>query len=407
MVQTSNAEHAALARRVAASPQLAASPRLQALFLYIMDCYLSNKPEATTEQQIGIHVFGRRPGYSSGDDSIVRSQARLLRAKLSAYFANEGLAEPVTIEIPKGHYLPVLHERESREGPPPAEPPPPAAMDIAAELPPSRRAWLRPRSRFLSAVAVLLLAGLVSGAWIESSTRIVSSSPTVVGKPDPLWALFMKGPRRTLVIYSNPLFFGDPYRGLSLTTPAGSRPEHTDETYTGTGEVAAIYALTRLFDGDAAMFTLKRSQLVTWDEARSSNLVFIGAPSQNTAAHELPPLSEFAIEVDAQHQGSIANRHPQGDEPARFPRGDATQETAIVALLPGLEPGARILIFSGLTTIGTQAAVEFACHAENAAMLWARNRDAEGEILPFEAVLRIGISKGVGVSAQVLAMHRH
>lgn len=412
MIETSDSEYAALARRVAAGPQLAGSPRLQAFFLYIMDCYLRQKPEGATEQQIGIHVFGRRPGYSSGDDSIVRSQARLLRAKLAVYFANEGSGEPITIEIPKGHYLPVLQERAEHAdvlaGNPFGNPPVPAVLDGALEAHPRRqRATTHRRPLLLLAAALLVVVGLGAGLWVRSSGR--KTVPTPAGKADPLWALFMNSNRRTLVIYSNPVFFGDPYSGLSLRppTPRQSSSAPADETYTGTGEVGAIYALTRFFDENAAAFTLKRSQLVTWDEARSSNLIFIGAPSQNTAAHDLPPLSQFAIEVDAQHRGYIADWHPVGKEPARFPYGDASQETAIVALLPGLEMGARMLIFSGLTTVGTQAAVEYACRLENTAALWAQVRNGDGRIEPFEAVLHVDISKGVGVSVQVLAVHRH
>jgi hypothetical protein len=97
-----------LVRRVASAPQLQGSPKLREFLLYVVDCALRGVPEEATEQHIGVHVFHRPAGYNSGDDSIVRSQARLLRAKLAAYFAGEGIHEPVIIEIPKGQYLPVF-----------------------------------------------------------------------------------------------------------------------------------------------------------------------------------------------------------------------------------------------------------------------------------------------------------
>jgi len=74
-------------------------------------CALDNKPEAATEQQVGICVYDRPPGYNPNDDNIVRSQARLLRLKLEHHFANEGKDEPVVITIPKGRYLPVFETR--------------------------------------------------------------------------------------------------------------------------------------------------------------------------------------------------------------------------------------------------------------------------------------------------------
>ena len=122
--------------------------------------------------------------------------------------------------------------------------------------------------------------------------------------------------------------------------------------------------------------------------------------------HDLPGLSGFTIALDQNHQGYIVNQHPQPGEPVRFPYEDKSQETAIFANLPGLEPGTHILIFSGLTTVGTQAAVEFACRPENVAMLARQAGTTAGELNPFESVLQVGISKGVGVSTKLLLLHR-
>ncbi len=100
-----------LVQRVSSSSTFEKSHRLRAFVLYVCRCALDNQPEAATEQQIGIHVFGRPPGYNPNDDNIVRSQARLLRLKLEHHFSNEGKDEPVIIEIPKGRYLPVFEPR--------------------------------------------------------------------------------------------------------------------------------------------------------------------------------------------------------------------------------------------------------------------------------------------------------
>src|SRR5260370_31353904 len=97
-----------LAQRVIKSPPLIGSARLRDFLLHVAACAIHQTPEEATEQQIGIQVFQRSPGFNSSEDSIVRSQARLLRLKLSAYFNAEGASEPLIIEIPKGHYLPVF-----------------------------------------------------------------------------------------------------------------------------------------------------------------------------------------------------------------------------------------------------------------------------------------------------------
>src|SRR5713101_4425168 len=97
-----------LVQRVIESPHLIGSARLRDFLLHVASCAIRQTPEEATEQQIGIQVFQRSPGFNSSEDSIVRSQARLLRLKLSAYFNAEGASEPLVIEIPKGHYLPVF-----------------------------------------------------------------------------------------------------------------------------------------------------------------------------------------------------------------------------------------------------------------------------------------------------------
>src|SRR6266853_3741146 len=97
-----------LVQRVIESPHLISSARLRDFLLHVTACAIRETPEDATEQQIGIQVFQRSPGFNSSEDSIVRSHARLLRLKLSAYFSAEGASEPLIIEIPKGHYLPAF-----------------------------------------------------------------------------------------------------------------------------------------------------------------------------------------------------------------------------------------------------------------------------------------------------------
>ncbi|HXP10956.1 MAG TPA: hypothetical protein VN828_20795, partial [Acidobacteriaceae bacterium] len=117
------------------------SLRLREFLLYIANCALTESPEAATEQQIGVHVFQRAPGYNSSEDSIVRTHARLLRQKLAEYFSTEGAAEPLIIEVPKGHYLPIFRARESEAPPAPFAVAPEAALPSPEAVPEPRRRW--------------------------------------------------------------------------------------------------------------------------------------------------------------------------------------------------------------------------------------------------------------------------
>ncbi len=157
-------EREQLVSRVASSSTFEKSLRLRAFFLHVCRCALENKPEEATEQQIGIHVYGKAPGYNPNEDNIVRSQARVLRMKLEHHFANEGKNESVIITVPKGRYLPVFEARaQERVILIPAE----APVEIAGK--PSR---LR---QFLIPVAVILGLAVV---WLGYLLLVSNSRAT-------------------------------------------------------------------------------------------------------------------------------------------------------------------------------------------------------------------------------------
>jgi hypothetical protein len=394
-----------LVRRIAASPQMKTSPRLSDFLFYVTDCAIRNAPEEATEQQIGVNIFGRPPGYNSSEDSIVRSHARLLRQKLTAYFESEGSAEEVVVEIPKGHYLPVFRPRL------------PAQQEIdhslaagAATLPGHSIAEATPaplhRGRWVVvgiALPLFLLIGAV--VWHPWTKPAQAQSPV-----EAFWRPFLTG-SPSLVIYSNALFVGNSTDGLRYARPGTVAPPDGKgyvDTYTGVGELASVHTLTQLFDQYHSSFVLKRSLLVTWDEAQLRNLIFIGSPAENPSLRVLPPTTDFTMIAGPGFSG-IVNHHPLSGEPALFSRPESplTHDYAILALLPGVTPGHRTLIFSGLTTFGTQAALDYVCQPAGASTLLKKVRDANGQVRPFEAVLETDIGGGVPLRTRLITIRTH
>jgi hypothetical protein len=397
-----------LVERVAASPHLKASLRLQEFLFYISECAIREVPGEATEQQIGIHVFHRHPGYNSSEDSIVRTHARLLRQKLTAYFANEGSGEEIIVDVPKGHYLPIFRSRTldlAGTGSASHTEEQPTGMTLHPMVEP-REVTVAPnrfrRWAFVALAAVLLtVVGLV--AWHPWKKTRVSQSPV-----DMFWRpFFIDDP--PFVVYSNAVFTGNSITGLRYA-PAGapqdgSAPDSYVDTYTGIGELSAVYDLTKLFDAHQATFTLKRSQLVAWDEAKSRNLIFIGASVENPSLRVLPPTVNFTQEAGSGFAGFV-NHHPKPGEPAVYSRPEhpLTTDYAIIALLPGVQPGKRVLLFSGLTTFGTQAAVEFMCRPENVAEILKQVTGPKGEIRPFEAVVQTTVGGGVALETHLVTL---
>lgn len=157
----SDASRQELFDRVASSATFEKSPRLRAFLLYVCRCALQEKPEEATEQQIGIHVYGRPADYNPNEDNIVRSQARILRMKLEHHFANEGKNESIIITIPKGQYLPIF---ETRVVPP--------QLDLA----PAEADQRTPRLQWILSGAAILVAAVLLGLGILP-LRVKNATP--------------------------------------------------------------------------------------------------------------------------------------------------------------------------------------------------------------------------------------
>src|SRR6185503_979526 len=55
---------------------------------------------------LGVTIFGRKPGYDSDANSIVRVEFARLRKKLEQYYETDGANEALRIVFPKGTYTP-------------------------------------------------------------------------------------------------------------------------------------------------------------------------------------------------------------------------------------------------------------------------------------------------------------
>lgn len=124
----------ALVQKIVASSEFRKATRLRDFLLYVVDRKLARAPQEVTESLIGQRVFGRPSTYNTGDDSIVRTEARLLRQRLERYFSKEGASEPIVLEIRKGSYVPVFYRRDHASTTPLAPPPEPAPSHNRAAL---------------------------------------------------------------------------------------------------------------------------------------------------------------------------------------------------------------------------------------------------------------------------------
>lgn len=167
--------------RILKSAALASSPSLCRFLRYIVEETLAGRNGSIKEYSLGVKVFGRGDEFNPRLDPIVRVQARNLRSRIARYYATDGAADPIVIELPKGAYVPVFHVVEPPALPVPMVPEPIADTGPAPASNPSKNpAW--PRSALIVAAVLVLL--LAIAALVISQTRAAPSGMAHV--PDPL-----------------------------------------------------------------------------------------------------------------------------------------------------------------------------------------------------------------------------
>jgi len=137
--------------RVLASPGFCRNERLSRFLRFVVEQHLAGRDAEIKESLIAVEVLGRSPDHDPKQDSIVRTEAARLRARLSDYYLGEGKGDPLVIELPKGGYVPVIRgESETIE----SAPAPESAKSAR------RRRWV------VAAVACLVLVLAAAGWWL-------------------------------------------------------------------------------------------------------------------------------------------------------------------------------------------------------------------------------------------------
>jgi hypothetical protein len=202
---------------------------------------------------------------------------------------------------------------------------------------------------------------------------------------------------------------------MRYMNPARDSRDLILDHYTGVGEVLAVHELDKVFSQLNHPIDVKRGSLFTLDDAKRNDLIFVGSPAENLTLLDLPGSQEFVFKrLDSiPHKGDLAivNVHPEPGQPAAFYPSESsqplTEDYAIVALVHGLDPARHVLILAGTTTIGTQAAVEYVCANNSVEELLRRLALPPGEeVKPFEALLRVKVTRGVPVGVELVAVRK-
>ncbi len=401
--------------KLASSQTLHGSESLCKLLRYVAKHVLDHPGVPLKEHQIATEVFGRQSDFDPQLDSMVRVQAGRLRSKLTEYYASEGVADPIWVEMPRGTYVLSFHQ-----GPPAAHRNHAgAAGEARHEGFPFQKA---PRKWVIAAVVLsVLLAVAVTGLAALLVTRNNAGANATAGiQPAPsvfhiFWKGFLTGPEEPWVIFSNAAFTGRPDRGMRYYDPVRDSKTQILDHYTGVGEVLAVHELDTVFGQLHQRIRVKRGSLFSLDDAKNNDLIFIGSPSENLSLLDIPGTREFVFkQVPAGPRAGnmeIINIHAQSGEPKEVlasPSGQPlVEDFAVIALVKGLNPSRSVLILAGTTTMGTQAAVEYVCRENSLEQLLLRLAvTRSGELRPFEALIHVKVARGVPVGSELVAVRR-
>jgi hypothetical protein len=196
--------------------------------------------------------------------------------------------------------------------------------------------------------------------------------------------------------------------------PSHDKAEKILDHYTGVGEVLAVHELDRVFHLLHRDIRVKRGSMLSLDDAKNNNLIFIGSPAENPSLLELPGSREFVFRrvASGPRKGDLGvlNVHAKKGEPDMFLATSGpplTEDYEVIALVNGLTQGLHTLILAGTTTLGTEAAAEYVSRPDSLQELLSRlGVRSAGDLKPFEAVLRTKVTRGVPVETQLVALRK-
>jgi len=397
--------------RLVNSHTLHGSESLCKLLRYLAKQAVEHPGVPVKEYQIATEVFGRQADFDPQLDSMVRVQAGRLRSKLAEYYSSEGTNDATIVEVPKGSYAVVIHDRATLSAQ--------AGTAEAHNHQPERapRAWVTAVIGLSLALvlAVALLAREYSSEHRNGSGQVAAAPPEAPAQFRIFWKGFITGPEEPWAIFSNAQFVGEPTFGMRYFDAKRDAKTPILDHYTGVGEVLAIHNLDLVFASLHQSLRVKRGSLFSLDDAKNNDLIFIGSPGENLTLLEIPSTKEFffrrILEGPRAGKMEIVNVTPRQGEAATYlaspPNIPMSEDYSVVALVKGINPQHSELILAGTTTIGTQAAVEYVTRESYLATLLQRLEVNEpAQLSPFEAVIRVKVAKGVPVECELVALRK-
>ncbi len=364
------------------SQAFARSDQLKRFLRYICEMEIAGRAREISEYTIGIEALGRPSGYTPHDDSSVRSRAYALRQKLQEYYERENPQAEVRIELRKGSYTPCFISRAEA-----------SAERVSPALEPAHRFNLR-----LAAGAVLLSLLAAAAGWLAGSRRttldpILREAWGPILAPDGNALITIPSPP-VMMLMNYPDGAVPPSTGIVPAPPEvaawyrGLHPKHGGGVFLQStvndallGDALAASAGVRVLASAGQRAQVLPENGMRPMALRGRNALVIGSPGYSHLAARILANIPFSVYYDPAAKQEVVADGPPGSNPKQVFRpvadenGQLKEVYGLLTVLPvssGAASGARLVVFSGITSAGPQAAMEFFASPVSLRVLKAR-----------------------------------
>jgi len=393
---------------------------LRRFLRYICEMEIAGRADEINEYTIATDALGRPATYSPGEDSSVRSRAHAVREKLAAFYESEGAEAPLRIELHKGSYIPHFASRAESERraelSPPELPPPPRIVPTAA--------WGFAAGATLTAVVAVLTFLLLSPVKIRSSVPAILREfwgpllqpgndviLCIATAPSMLLHSYQDGsvppePR----IFRTPPEVGKWYDDLHMLDSGGRLYAQTSQNTILFGDNLAAVAAAKTLAAAGKSTQILPEYSIGQLALRGRDVVLIGSPNYSPLAARILQKTPFSVRYDPVTKLEVISAEGSTGEPAAVYSSQRNAQSGggglklaygLITVAPsppgGDESAHRIVLISGISSAGTQAAMEFFC--STASLNNLKSRLGASAALPssYQVVVRCGVVKGLAL----------
>jgi hypothetical protein len=354
---------------------------------FVVQYRLDNPPDPLKERTIGVALFNRSADYATGDDSVVRAQAREVRRRLEQYYVSCPHDSPIRIDLPLGSYSPefrwVATPSAAQEDHPGLEPLAVAHSVIDSSV--SHSAATSPaapftRRRLLFGSAAAILCGL--GLWLAADLARKTEPKSTISQ---FWSPAFTSSKPLLICLPKPILYrpsaalykrtaqspGEFDREVDrMTHRPHLRPEDSVrwsdmiEYYDygiSEGDVQAAVKLSGFLGRQGKDSEVRIGGGYSSEDLRNSPAVIIGAFS-NPWTMEMTSGLHFAF-VDDDKGIRIQEQGPSG----RFwytKHGPTGEDYGLVTRLVDSSTGQFVVLVAGVEASGSDAAADLVIHPD-------------------------------------------